>query len=100
MQPKSVNRHEKGIQIIWQDDHVCVYPIKYLRRHCPCAVCKEIPGRVDEMIPEDRLPPGNLEIKNAQPIGWYALQFVFSDGHATGIYSYEFLRRICPEKGK
>ncbi len=95
MQPKSVDRVEAGIQIIWQDGHKSIYSSEELRRLCPCAVCKEDSERVEGMIPRHHLPPAKIEIRSAYPVGWYALQFQFSDGHDTGIYSYEMLREKC-----
>jgi DUF971 family protein len=93
MQPKSVGRSGGGIKIVWQDGRECIYSGEYLRGHCPCAVCKATPGHP----PPRPIPAGKVEVRSANPIGWYALQFVFSDGHDTGIYSYEMLRKICPE---
>jgi DUF971 family protein len=48
------------------------------------------------MLPPSALPPGKMEILSAKPVGWYALQFTFSDRHDTGIFSYELLRENCP----
>jgi DUF971 family protein len=93
MQPKSIGRTEDGIQIEWQDGHVSLYSAMFLRRKCPCAVCKDVPNRVEGMIPE---LPNPIHIQAAQQMGWYALQFSYSDKHDTGIYSYEMLRQICP----
>jgi DUF971 family protein len=96
MQPKSITRTSDGIQIEWQDGHISSFSAKFLRRKCPCAVCKETPKRVDGMIPLSALSVTPVEIKAANQMGWYALQFVFSDNHDTGIYSYEILRKNCP----
>lgn len=98
MQPKSIDRAVGGIKITWQDGRVDAYRAKFLRRMCPCAVCREIPGWTPQFgVPLNRLPTEEISIKTAQPVGWYALQFVFSDGHDTGIYSYEMLRKIGSE---
>jgi DUF971 family protein len=96
IQPKSILREGDGIRIEWQDGHVGSYPAPFLRRKCPCAVCKEMPGRENGMLPPSALPPGKMEILSAKPVGWYALQFTFSDRHDTGIFSYELLRENCP----
>jgi len=94
IQPKSIDRVESGIKITWQDDRECTYPAQLLRQKCPCAVCKETPGHA---APQP-IPSGPVSVKSAHPMGWYALQFVFSDGHDTGIYPYEYLRKICLEE--
>ena len=94
MQPKSINRIREGIQIEWQDGHVSPYSDLELRRRCPCAVCKEIYD-VDGRVPLAKLGPAAIQIDKVDPIGWYAFQFRFSDGHDTGIYSFEMLRKFC-----
>lgn len=97
MQPKAINRADEGIQIEWQDGHLSVFTSEYLRRACPCAVCKEVPERITTgLLPASALGGQKVDILKAQPVGWYALQFTFTDRHETGIYSYEFLRQICP----
>jgi DUF971 family protein len=97
MKPKNIQRAGAGIQITWEDDHISDYSADYLRRRCPCAVCKENPERIKTgVLPLEILGNQKIDILSAQPIGWYALQFNFSDQHATGIYSHEFLREICP----
>jgi DUF971 family protein len=97
MQPKAIQRVDRGIQIEWQDGHLSVYAPEYLRRSCPCAVCKEVPERLATgLLPSSQFAGQRIEVLKAQPVGWYALQFTFSDRHETGIYSYEFLRQICP----
>jgi hypothetical protein len=40
--------------------------------------------------------PGDVQITDYRPVGWYALSFTWSDGHDTGIYTYESLRANCP----
>jgi DUF971 family protein len=37
----------------------------------------------------------NVEIRSLEPVGSYAVQPVFSDGHSTGIYSWEYLHDLC-----
>lgn len=96
MQAKALRRTDEGIEIEWQDGHVSSFSAEILRRRCPCAVCKAVEGREAGMIPRYLLPPKKIHILGAQPMGWYAFQFQFSDKHDTGIYSYEFLRQNCP----
>lgn len=83
-----------ALRIRWADGHESVYEPRYLRLHCPCAACvEEMTGRrrlVPESVPEDVYP---LAIEY---VGRYALLFRWSDGHDTGIYSFELLRRLCP----
>ena len=93
IQPKSIDRAGDGIRITWQDGRECRYPGRYLRERCPCAMCRETPGHP----PPQAVPPGPIQVKSAETMGWYALQLVFSDGHDTGIFTYEYLLEICPE---
>jgi DUF971 family protein len=82
------------LRIVWADGHVSEYSPRYLRLHCRCASCvDEISGRPrldPRSVPEDVYP---LAIHY---VGRYAIRFDWSDGHGTGIYPYELLRKICP----
>ncbi len=82
------------LRIVWDDDHVSEYPPRLLRLACRCAGCiEEMTGRPlldPARVPADVHP---LEIRY---VGRYALHFAWSDGHATGIYPFEFLRSVCP----
>jgi DUF971 family protein len=84
----------EGIVIRWQDGHASTFGARYLRGRCPCAQCvSETTGQ--RLVSEDHIDPG-VAIEAARTVGNYALHFSFSDGHTTGIYSFEYLRRICP----
>ena len=93
--PAEIAPTEDGtaLRIVWEDGHVSLYEPRYLRLQCPCAGC------VDEMTGERMLTPGmvpeGVHPTEIQHVGRYALQFVWSDGHATGIYPFDYLRRIC-----
>ena len=85
---------ELRLRIAWQDEHVSEYEPLYLRLNCPCAGCvEEMTGR--PLLDPRSVDPGvyPLEIEH---VGRYALRFQWSDGHSTGIYPYDMLRRICP----
>ncbi len=80
--------------IEWDDGHYGSYPSWYLRERCPCAQC------VDEFSGERRVAPGSIpsgmERVDVKLVGNYALQFRWSDNHDSGIYTFDYLRRICP----
>ncbi len=85
---------ESDFLITWADGHRSLYPYRYLRLQCPCAGClDEWTGK--RLVALDRI---REDIKSSEPTpaGRYALRFLWSDGHQTGIYSFEFLRSICP----
>ncbi len=75
-----------ALKIRWIDGHESLYSWSFLRVSCPCATCKEGPS-----------PPSDPSIQplDLQPVGRYAMTIRWSDGHATGIFSYEYLRSLC-----
>jgi len=75
------------VRIRWSDGHDVVYPARYLRVRCCCAIC----SAVAEVPVGEKVHP--LAIR---AVGGYAIQFEWSDGHAAGLYSYDYLRGICP----
>jgi DUF971 family protein len=82
------------LSIEWHDGHRSGYAAGYLRFVCPCAGCRgHAPGDVPPPRWED---VKDARITGASQVGGYALQFAFSDGHATGIYAYDRLRDACP----
>jgi DUF971 family protein len=86
-----------GVAVTWNDGHVATYSYAYLRRQCPCALCRDTPPEVKtEPDPFPLLGKGPIAVTGASPIGRYAIQFRWNDGHAQGIYSYAYLREICP----
>ena len=92
------------MDIEWKDGHQSSYSFVFLRDACPCALCNEEREK-DGRRPGDPLKPvaGALPMFKAlarptktEPIGKYAIRFVWNDGHEHGIYSWEYLREHCP----
>jgi DUF971 family protein len=82
------------ITIRWTDGHESPYPARYLRGRCPCAQCvSEMTGQ--RLVFEEHVAP-DVAVSSARTVGHYALHFDWSDGHTTGIYAFDYLRRICP----
>lgn len=105
MKPASVKVHVstgEGVDIVWSDGHASHYDFPYLRDQCPCANCNDERDRKEQEratgIRSDVLPmyKPRVNAKSAAAVGNYAIQFEFSDSHATGIYSFGYLRGICP----
>ena len=93
--PKLVKRvSPTSTEITWNDGHVSSYPSWYLRQNCPCALCVEEFTGVRK-IAEGSIP-GSLERVKVEAVGNYALHFEWSDGHSTGIYTFDYLRNLCP----
>jgi DUF971 family protein len=93
----------KGLEIDWVDGHRSAWSFAWLREACPCATCVEerrLEGRrpgQPKPKPTAVLPMYTPPAKpaSAHAVGRYAIQFNWLDGHSAGIYSWEYLRRVC-----
>ena len=91
----------KGIKIDWKDGHHSEYDLEYLRDKCPCAVCTGAHGtapRQPQAGNPFQLYKPALKMLAVEPVGSYAIRVNWSDGHSSGIYSFDHFRRICPCK--
>jgi DUF971 family protein len=92
--PHAITRESGGVRIDWDDaGHTWLYPARPLRLACPCAAC------VEEMTGRTLLDPGSIP-DDVRPeslalVGSYGLRIRWSDGHDTGIYTFEQLREVC-----
>jgi DUF971 family protein len=82
------------IGIVWSDGHESYYDSRTLRCACGCASC------VDEMtgrkVLDDARVPRDVRAREFHPVGNYGVAIVWSDGHDTGIYTFDRLRELCP----
>lgn len=104
MRPKDIQQIGGELAISWDDGTESFIPMEKLRRCCPCAGCK---GEVDIMgnlyrNPDQPLTPQAFQLVRIAWVGGYAVQPVWADGHATGLYSFEYLKRVgeTPDAGK
>jgi DUF971 family protein len=92
-----------GVEIDWKDGHHSKWNFAWLRNACPCATCHEERDKVGRPLGEAKpkqqsllmmyeAPPRPVEVT---PVGKYAIKFKWNDGHEAGIYSWEYLRRVC-----
>lgn len=93
IEPREIKQDgDAGLRITWADDVVTSYTAPELRRACPCAQC------VNEWTGQRTLKPetisDELTIADLSVVGRYALNFRWSDGHETGIYSFRYLREL------
>ena len=96
MTPKKITQATPGeLSIEWSDAHKGKHKMSTLRKYCPCAGCKSEIEKNEGMIMLPVLIPGQYELRSVQPVGNYALQMKWGDGHQTGIYTYDYLRQIC-----
>ena len=84
-----------ALVIEWDDKHLGRHLLSSLRSYCPCASCRTEGGDSGGMIMLPVLTPGQHELVGIEPVGAYALQLIWGDGHRTGIYSFDYLREIC-----
>jgi DUF971 family protein len=93
----------KGLEIDWSDGHKSAWTFAWLRDACPCATCNEERSKSGRKLGESKSKSAELlpmftpppRPASAQAVGRYALQFNWQDGHTSGIYSWDFLRRVC-----
>ena len=78
------------VRVTWSDGHRSDYTWAYLRGWCPCAACQ---GHTSD---RRYVEGGNDDLKTISVVGSYALGITWGDGHSTGIYSYRYLRDLCP----
>jgi len=93
----------KGVKIDWRDGHHSEYSLAYLRDECPCASCTGAHGTEPKKTnyaaePKELFPMFKpvLKMLDVEQVGSYAIRIAWSDGHGTGIYSFDHFRRICP----
>ena len=84
---------ERRLRLTWDDGYSAEPGYDYLRGWCPCAGCQGHSGLKIVFHP----PKRPVQLENIEPVGNYALSFLWSDGHGTGIYKFDFLRRLCVE---
>jgi DUF971 family protein len=83
---------QRRMRLTWSDGHTAEFPYDYVRGYCPCAACQ---GHGNFEI-EYQPPESPVDLASIMPVGNYGVSFVWTDGHATGIYRFDFLRSICP----
>jgi DUF971 family protein len=86
-------RHERAarrVVVTWEDEHVSVFPLDYLRSWCPCAMCQGHAPNAKYLDLHDQ------ELLHVEAVGNYAVSLTWQDGHNTGIYSFRLLRPLCP----
>ena len=95
-----------GVDIVWSDNHASHFDFSYLRDLCPCAMCNDERGKKQALTGAMGAAAGSSAVlpmfkpkpraQSAVAVGNYAVQITYSDGHSTGIYSFDYLRTICP----
>ena len=85
---------DREIRVTWSDSHLSVFPNKMLRERCPCAGCvHELTG---QRLLDPRAVREDIRADAIELVGRYAIRVRWSDGHGTGIYTFQRLREWCP----
>lgn len=94
LRPRAITRRDDGLLIEWPEPgHQWLYPARALRLGCPCAACvDEFSGRA--LVDPSRVPL-DIRPERVTLVGAYGIRVAWSDGHATGIYTFEMLREAC-----
>lgn len=98
--PTSLEKTDRrSLRIQWSDGEILEYPFHRLRESCPCASCRERKKGESQgpKNPLHVLKPGEdveMEVLQMRPVGNYAYNITFSDGHSSGLFTMELLREI------
>ena len=97
MRPTDIQQIGDELAVKWDDGAESFIKLERLRRCCPCAGCK---GEVDIMGnlykgPNVSLPPHAFQLKRVSYVGGYAVQPFWGDGHSSGLFSFDYLRRVA-----
>jgi DUF971 family protein len=101
MIPKKIKIKDKtDLLITWKDDTESSINLKYLRDECPCAGCKgeTILLRTYRPPKPQMFSPEMYKVKSIDPVGGYAVQIAWKDGHNTGIYTFDYLRQLASDQ--
>ena len=93
--PHAINRRDDGLLIEWDAaGHQALYPARELRLACPCAACvDEMSGRA---LLDSTSVAADIRPMSVALVGAYGLGVQWSDGHGTGIYTFQRLLAACP----
>jgi DUF971 family protein len=84
---------EQVLEVTWPDAQVDRFPYVFLRSECPCATCRD--EWTGERILRAESIRSDLKLEGMEPIGTYAVQLVWSDGHSSGLFTWETLRQLA-----
>jgi DUF971 family protein len=97
MRPVDLQQIGEELAIKWEDGSENFIALEKLRRACPCAGCmgeRDIMGQLHKG-PEQALSPRCFQLTRIEPVGGYGVQPVWADGHGSGIFSFDYLRRLA-----
>ena len=96
LEPTTLQLIGSELAIAWNDGQESFLPLEFLRRACPCASCGGEPDVLGNISrPNLSYTPQSFVLQGWALVGGYATQFRWQDGHSSGIYSYQYLRRLA-----
>lgn len=96
LEPANIQQIGNELAIRWNDGSESYLDLQFLRRACPCAACGGEPDVLGNILrPNVAYSENSFDLTGFQVVGGYALQPNWRDGHNTGIYSFQYLRRIA-----
>ena len=97
LEPVNIEQIGSELAIQWKDGTETFLPLRFLRQACPCAACGGEPDVLGDIVrPNVIYTDQSFELRGWNQIGGYALQLTWADGHNTGLYPFDYLRRIDP----
>lgn len=95
LEPTNIQQIGNELAIQWNDGTESYFDLQFLRRACPCAACGGEPDVMGNIIrPNVSYSENSFELARFQIVGGYAIQPSWADSHDTGLYSFQYLRRI------
>jgi len=96
LEPRKIEQIGSELAIQWNDQTESYLDLQFLRRACPCAACGGEPDVLGNILrPNVNYSENSFDLVGFQIVGGYALQPRWADGHDTGIYSFQYLRRLA-----
>ena len=96
LQPNNIQQIGDELAIQWNDATESYLELELLRRSCPCAGCGGEPDVLGNVYrPNVTYTDNSFQLRGFTLVGGYALQSQSGDGHNTGIYSFQYLRRLA-----
>ena len=95
LEPNNIQQVGDELAIAWNDGTESFLKLELLRRACPCAACGGEPDVLGNIMRSNvSYSDNSFELVGFEIVGGYAIQPRWADGHGTGIYSFQYLRRI------
>ena len=101
VRPVDIQQVGEELAVKWDDGSESYVRLETLRRCCPCAGCRgetDIMGNVYRSAAQP-LPPQACQLLRIANVGGYAIQPVWADGHSTGLFAFDYLRKVADAQG-